>query len=296
MEPDQSVPIPQRPVDGETQPVAEVMHHAHTFKDDMAEAMNETEAPVVQALLNDAREREAFAKEENIEHAERKWYSVSSLFFIVLTLAVIGYGTYYYMHLTVKVQPTQSVGVFSSTPIIVASNMQQLQTTLNALALPVGKPTLVNLATNSQSNILLTNSQLYNFIGAGAISEPLQAVVSVARLGVYNTGKTIEPFIIMSVPDSVKASQEFGIAEPTLLKLFGPAMGIDLASVQDIAGQTFQSQYFYNLPVRTVSTVASTTTPSQRIFLYGYANDNTLVITTDPQVLKAVYDSVINQH
>ena len=56
----------------------------------------------------------------------------------------------------------------------------------------------------------------------------------------------------------------------------------------------FSSKVF-NLPVRTLSTVANPTAPASLVFLYGYANSNTLVITTQPAVLKAVYDSIINQ-
>jgi hypothetical protein len=284
-------PVPQRPTDNQEQE-----HLAHTYKDDMAQAMNATEAPVVQAMLADAREREELAKEEIEEAKERKEYGIGTLIIVILTIALAIYGTYYYNHLSVKVLPTQSVGAFSSTAPIVASGLQQLLTTLNTSTLLQGQPTLVSLVTNSQSNVLLTNSELYAFIGASSISEPLQSVISVARLGVYKSGSTVEPFLIMSVPDPVKASQEFGIPEPTLLQLFGPALNINLATVQPTVGQTFQSQYFYNLPVRTLSTVATATVAQQMIFLYGYANSTTLVITTDPLVLKAVYDSLINQH
>lgn len=284
--------VPQRPTEEQGE------HLAHTYKDDLAQAMNATEAPVVQAMLADARDREAFANQEIKEQGERKVYSLSSILFIVLTLAVIGYGTYYYMHLTVKVQQTQSVGAFPATSNI-AVNSVTLQQLIASYAsaqttLPVGRPTLVNIVTGT-GQALLSNSQLYSFIGA-VVPEPLQSAVSVARLGMLNTGTTVLPFIIMSVPNPENASKEFAIAEPNLLQLFGSALNIDLASVQNNVGQTFESNYFYNLPVRTLNTVATLTTPSQRIFLYGYANNNTIVIATDPVVLKAVYDALINQH
>jgi hypothetical protein len=72
-------PVPQRPTDNQEQE-----HLAHTYKDDMAQAMNATEAPVVQAMLADAREREELAKEEIEEAKERKEYGIGTLIRYVL--------------------------------------------------------------------------------------------------------------------------------------------------------------------------------------------------------------------
>ena len=291
--------VPHRPAENEDE------RRAHTYQDDLNQAMNVTEAPVVQEMLHDAREREAFAAEEVKEQGERKVYSLSSLLLLLLTIGIIAYGTYYYMHLTVKVQPTQSVGAFPVTATVVASTttLQQLIASYTPDSLPTNKPILVNLVASQagQAPALLSNGQLYAFIGA-LVPEPLQATISVARLGVFNDGKAVSPFIIMSVSNPENASREFAIAEPNLLQLFGPALNINLASVQNNIGQSFQSQYFYNLPVRTLSVAVPSTSsgqannPSQLVFLYGYANNNTIVITANPAVLKAVYDALINQH
>jgi len=287
MEPEQ----PQ-PEAGEQHPLM------HTYQDDLAKVMNATEAPVVQEMLADAREQEVVAAQTIQEHTERKWYSISSVFFIVLTLAVLGYGAYYYMHLTVKVVPTMSVGVFPSTDNIVASGTT-IQTVLSSLTasttIPVNKPTLVNLVSNGTTGTLLSDTQLFTFLQA-TVPEPLQSVISVARLGILNNGTAVLPFIIATVPNPEKASQEFDIAEPSLLQMFAPALNIDLSNYQAEVGQTFQSQYFYNLPVRTLAGVATATTAQNIIFLYGYINNNTIVIATDPTVLQAIYDTIINQH
>ena len=297
MEPEPEMPVPHKPA------MPEENRRSHTYQDDLDQAMNVTEAPVVQKMLEDARDRETLAVEETKEQGERKVYSLSSLLLILLTLGVIGYGAYYYRHLTVPVQPTQSVGAFPGTANIPVSKMsfQQLiasyvtPTDAAQPALPAGQPTLINLVTDTQPPVLLSNSQLYSYIGA-KVPEPLQSVVRVVRLGMLNTGTQNLPFLIMSVPDPENASKEFTIAEPDLLQLFGPALNINLADVQNNVEQSFESQYFYNLPVRTLSTEGTVDTPAQRIFLYGYANNNTIVIATDPAVLKAVYDALINQH
>lgn len=295
MESEQSIPVPKKPVEQAEQEGHPLIH---TYSDDMAQAMNATDATVVQEMLTDARDRETTAIQEIEEQKERKWYSISALIFIFLTLAVIGAGIYYYKHLTVPVQPAASVGAFPGTNTIVASSTTiggLLSTLSTDTTVAQGRPTLVNLVTDAaQGSELLSNAQLYTFIGA-RVPEPLQATISVARLGVLSTDGTIAPFLIMSVPNPESASKELSIAEPTLLQLFGPALNIDMAALQNQVDQNFQSHYFYNLPVRTLSTAPNTATPQQLIFLYGYANNNTLVITADPKVLKAVYDSLINQ-
>jgi hypothetical protein len=267
----------------------------HTYQDDLARVMNATEAPVVQALLADARARDVENAIEVGEQKERRWYSVTSSMLILLTLAVVAAGAYYYIHLTVKVRPAPSVGIFQSTDALVASTttIQKVLATYTAsTTLPVGKPTLIDVMTDSQT--LLSNRELYAFIGAD-VPEPLQAVISVARLGVVNIGSSVVPFIVASVPDPEKASKEFTIAEPSLLKLFSPALGIDTTAEQHTVGQPFQSQYFYNLPVRTIPKAGNA--DSQGVaFLYGYATNNIIVITAKPEALKAIYDTVINQH
>lgn len=285
--------IPHRPTEGQDE------RRAHTFQDDLNQAMDVTEAPVVQEMLQTARDREAFATEEVKEQEQKKSYSLGSIIFLLLTLGIIGYGAYHYAHLTVKLQPTQSVGVFPTTPTIVAStttlpavltNYAVTQSPQGAgMNLSIGKPTLVNLVSDGTTNTLLSNAQLYSFIGA-TVPEPLQSIISVARLGLVNTGKEVDSFIIMSVPNPDTASREFSIAESSLLQLFGPALGIHSENFQNIIGQSFQSQYFYNLPVRIM------TGSNGSLFLYGYANNNTVVIASDPFVLKAVYDALINQH
>ncbi len=271
---------------------------AHTLQDDLDHAMQAVDPASVQQMFADARSHEAEIIERKTEHKERRWYSMSSFVLILLTLAVLAVGTYLYMHLTVKVIPAQSVGVFQSTQNIDVSttSIQQVLTNLTiSTTLPVGKPELVNLVTDATTNTLLTNSQLYSFIGA-EVPEPLQSAISVARLGVLNTGKDVIPFIVASVPDPEKASKELTIAEPGLLQLFYQALGITISGIQiNSALQPFQSQYFYNLPVRTLSGIDNTGKQSM-LFLYGYASNNIVVLTSQPQALKAVYDSIINQH
>jgi hypothetical protein len=316
MEPEQTT-TPEEEITGE--------HLSHTYQDDMSKAMNATDVKEVQSMLTQAREQEAESTMIVTEQKEKSWYSVSSFILVVLTLAVLGYGTYYYMHLTVPVQPAVSVGVFPNTDPIVASSTtvgETLATLRTSTTLPIGRPVLVNLVTDTQSNTPLTNTQLYTFIGAD-LSTPLQDAIMSAKLGIVNTGKDILPFVVISVPDPEKASNALSSEEPTLMsefaKVFSPA---ETAVVPASAGNTqqsalsalvasqstpqvtpvqvtsnaFQSQYFYNLPVRSLTETDPKSGQQRIIFLYGYATNNVVVITSTPEVLKAVYDTVIAQH
>lgn len=334
------------PPEAAKQKVPEQPRLTHTYQDDLAQAMNATDAPVVQELLANARAQETEAAIEVAEQGERKWYSITSLLLIVVTLGVIAYGTWYYLHLTVPIQPAMSVGVFQNTQNIIADNTSIEKVMSDLLAstnLPEGKPTLVNL-TEANGQTLLSNTELYAFIGA-SVPEPLQSAISVARIGAVNTGNAVIPFIVASVPNPEKASQEFTNAESDLLKLFYKPLNINLslyvpspvpsaaslipaAAVQTAqvtkpvvskAGAakvataqvatpqvapviptppalTFNSSYFYNLPVRTLTSTDSMSHMQTMVFLYGYATNNIIVLTTKPEVLKAVYDTVVNQH
>ncbi len=280
--------------------LAKERQHAmsHTYQDDLAKAMNATEVGDVQKMLTEAREQETEAAIEVEELQEKKWYSTTSLILILLTLGVIAYGAYYYMHLTVPVQPAISVGVFqNSDPIVVSTTTIKdvIASLKTSTSLTVGKPTLVNLITDAQSKTPISTAQLYSFIGA-SLTEPLAASINSARLGVVNTGQDVLPFIVASISDPEKASNEFTIAEPILLNMFAPALNINTATIPQQPAQVFRSQYFYNLPVRSLYTTDTTTNQPKIIFLYGYATNNVLVITTAPEVLKAVYDTVISQH
>jgi len=282
----------------EPEAAPEQPHVAHTYQDDLAQAMNATDAPVVQELLTKAREQEAEEAIEIVEQKERKWYGITSLLLVILTLVVLAGGTWYYLHLTVPIQPALSVGVFQHTENIVANNtsIEKVISDLQASpALPEGKPVLVNL-TEPQNSVLLSNTELYLFIGA-AVPEPLQSSISVARLGALNTGKEVLPFIILSVPNPEKASQELANAEPSLLQYVYRALHINLSqyAAQPASALAFNSQYFYNLPVRTLTDTDSATHLQSTVFLYGYATNNIVVIATKPEVLKAVYDTIVNQ-
>lgn len=286
-------PVPKRPdtSDESGHPIVQ------TYEKDLSLAMDTTDATVVQELLQTARERETFEKEKEVVRHQRGWYTTGGLILLVLALGALVYGVYYYKNLTVRVAPSVPVGVFQSTAPITAADTtidEGIATTITAASLPEGKPYLIPIVTDNTTLTPLSNEQILTFAGANP-SEPFVAALSLVRLGIMNTGPAVVPFLIFSVPNPEVASKEFLIAEPDLLSMVAPALNIDLELHQSEIGKSFESSYMYNLPVRTLKSLDVDTQEESLVFYYGYATDHTIVVATNPSVLKAVYDTIIRQ-
>lgn len=290
--------VPTTPIQPEAPAPQPTAHHlSHDYESDLAHAMNATDAKVVQELLTDAREREVIAREEKIVKFQHGWFLAGSFILLLIALGASAYGVYHYMHLTVPIQKATSVGVFASTKPIVTNttDIRQVITTLESdTTLPERKPVLATFVTDDRTLALISNNQLFEFIEAKP-TEPFVAALSVLRLGMYNDGKEVTPFLVASVNDPEIASKEFLIAEPELLRMFYKALDIDLSTHQTEIGKGFESRYLYNLPVRTLESMNTATGERQTLLLYGYATDNIIVITKKPAVLKAIYETVIRQ-
>lgn len=267
----------------------------HTYQDDLSKAMDTTDAIVVQQLLADAREREHRQEDEATRKKQRGWYSITTILLILLALGIGGYGIYHYKRLTVAVQQAPSVGVFPQTDPIVASetDIRALMVTLQTTTpLEEGKPTLVQLVRDSTTQTPLSKPELFSFFETRA-SEPFLGAFGVLRLGVITLGTKTVPFIIGSVSDPELASKELLIAEPDLLRMLYAPLGLPLNEYTDILGKTFSQEYVYNLPTRTLT--VATEDGETMVLFYGYATDGVVVFSTDYEVLKRIYDSVISQ-
>ncbi len=269
-----------------------------TYQSDLERAMDTTDAKVVQELLENAREREQIEKEKEITINQRRWYRAGGMLLIILAIGALGYGVYYYKNLTVSVEERTSVGIFQNIRPIssIKTPFQDAMREITSLEnLAPGKPFLVPVVTDEISLTLLSKEELVHYIGARA-SEPFLGAISLVRLGVYNTGVKVSPFMIFSVPDPEIASKEFLIAEPNLLTMFAPVLNIDLEFYENEIGKGFTSSYMYNLPVRILKSKDPDTKEETILLYYGYATDNTIVLSTNPTILKAVYDTIIKQH
>ncbi len=269
----------------------------HTYQDDLSKAMNATEAPIVQELLETARERERAQQEREHIRIQKKWYTTGGLLLVLFAIGALAYGVYYYQNLTVPVVPTASVGVFQSTDAF-STTQTDSATLITTLAentsLPENKPVLVPLTSDTTTRSALSVSETLTYLGMNP-SEPFVASISIARLGVYNDGTRVSPFIIFSVTDPEIASKEFLIAEPTFLSELSNILQVDDSNQALEVGTSFTSTYMYNLPVRTLTAVDLDTKERTIVLYYGYATDRTIVLASNPVILKSVYDTIIQQ-
>jgi len=283
--------VPQKP-----QPEKEDPHHTtHTFQTDLERAMDTTEVSAVQELLKTAREKETYEVEKIQVNRLRHWYTTGAVILILLALGAVAFGVYYYHNLSVRVVSTPPVGVFQNLPSVDTSTTQAstlFSSLINNDSAPENKPLIVPLTDAAGRTLTPTGVFSYLIINA---SEPFIATLSLARLGILNTGTSVSPFLILSTPTPELATKEFLIAEPKLLELVAVVLGIDLTVAARDIGTSFQSAYMYNLPVRTLKATNVDTNEQTILMYYGYATDNTIVIATNPTVLKSVYDTIIRQ-
>lgn len=267
----------------------------HTYQDDLAKAMDTTDAAVVQELLADAREREHRQEDERTRKKQRGWYTLITILLTLFALGIGGYGIYHYKNLTVPVEPTVSVGVFpETTPFAISdTDIRTLLTTLQTTALPrENTPTLVQLVRDAQTNTPLSKQELFSFFESKT-TEPFLASFGVLRLGVVTVGAKTVPFLIGSVEESERTSKELLIAEPDLLRMLYNPLGISLSQYGESIGNTFTQEYMYNLPTRTLTLEKEG--EKAMVLFYGYATENVVVFSTDYEVLKQVYDTIITQ-
>lgn len=279
-----------------TPPEAQKPISSHTYQDDLARAMDATDATVVQKMLEEARERESNMKDEVVRKRQKGWYTLGSIFLGIIALGAIAYGIYHYRQLTVPVRQSFSVGVFPQTKPFFAdsTDIRKIIDDLSSdQTLEEGKPTLVNLVPNETTKTLLSKQELFSFFETKG-TEPFLAAFGVFRLGVINTGTKIVPFIIGSVTDSEITSKELLIAEPELLRMFYKPLNIPISQYGEDIGKTFDQQYMYNLPTRSLSKADDIGT-DHLVFFYGYATEKLVVFSTDYTVLKSVYDSILSQ-
>ncbi len=269
----------------------------HTYESDLSLAMNTTDATVVQELLQTSKNREDAQEENQVLHQQRGWYTTGSIILILLALAALGYGVYYYQHLTVTVLKSPSVGVFQNgAPLITADgdSIQRIDELTKGTSIPENKPVLIPLVTDSTTLTPLDTERALQYMHINA-TEPFVATLSLVRLGLYNTDNSVSPFLLLSTDNPEIATKEFLIAEPQLLSMVSPILGIDTTNQATEVAPTFTSSYMYNLPVRILKSVDLDTHIETILLYYGYATDHTIVVATNPTILKAVYDTIIRQ-
>jgi hypothetical protein len=273
-------------------------HTTHTYSDDLAKAMDTTDAKVVQQLLNEGREREAVISEEKIIKKQKTWYSVGAIILIVATLASLLYSLYYYTNLTVPIKPVPSVGIFPNTETINSTNTdirKVVESLKKDTKLEESRPTLVSITKDESSLLQLSSDEIFSFFESNA-TEPFLASFDIARLGVINIGGEVTTFIIASMTDTEISTKELLIAEPTLLRMFYKPLNINLTNYVKQIGKNFSGEYMYNIPTRVLRDDTVDPKKDNVIFFYAKVTDQIVVFTTKPNALKAIYDNLIRQN
>lgn len=268
----------------------------HTFEQDMSKAMDATDAKVVQEILERGREKEFIEKENYSRGKQKSWYKLGAIIFLICTLASLGYAFYHFRNLTVPAEKSVSIGVFPSTEAITANSSdirKTIETTKQDASLEDGKPYLVPIVESAESPSLLNTNQMFSFFESNA-SEPFISSFSIVRLGVMNSQGINIPFVIAGVKDPEIANKELLLAENSLLQYFYKSLDIDLSLHKEEVGKEFVSEFLYNVPIRSLKYTDEKGT-EKKLFFYARVTDNVVVFTTSPNVLKAIYDSLIRQ-
>jgi hypothetical protein len=288
VQPQQTTPIPA--------PEEAPKHVMQTYDTDLANALDATDATVIQEIMAEGKEREKDQAERVVENHQRAWYKAGAIILILCTLGAGGYSVYHYTHLTVVAEKAVSVGVFPSIAPVVTKGAT-ISATLTSLetneTLEDGRPYLIPLVTDEATLSPLSNSDLFSFFEAKP-TEPFLTAFSVIRYGIMKQGTDYIPFVIGATKDTDVSTKELLIAEPDLLQLLHLPLGIDLTVHTPEIGKSFEGEYMFNIPVRTLR-YDTATEKGKLLFLYGRASDNIVVFTTSPSALKAIYDSLIQQ-
>ncbi len=268
----------------------------HTYADDLAKAMDTTDAKVVQELLEQGREKELLAKEEVTKKKQKVWYKLGAIVFVVGAILSLAYSIYHYKSLTVPPEKPVSVGVFPSTKAFV-SNETDIRKVIESItsdsSFEKDRPYLVPIVKNADEPTLLGVKESFDFFESKA-SEPFIASFNIVRLGIINIGERNVPFVIASTKDAESSTKEFLIAENSLLQNIYKALGIDISVYDPEIGKSFVGEFLYNIPVRSLK-YKNKEGIDQTIFFYARATQDIVVMTTSPQALKAIYNNLIGQ-
>ncbi len=277
-------------------PVEPQRHTMQTYADDLSKAMNTTDASVIQELLSEGKEREQLVLEEKTKRSQRGWYKAGTIILVLFASVSLLYGIYHYKKLTVPAKEAVTVGVFPSTQPILSSSTdirKIIETISSDTTLQEGKPTLIPLVSDENTLTLLSNEEIFSFFEAKP-TEPFLTAFGLVRMGAMNVDGENVPFVIASVNDAEVAAKELLIAEPELLQMFYRALNIDIGKHSQEIGKGFVGEYLYNIPIRSLK-YDDEEKKGNLLFFYARATDQIVVFSTRPEVLKAIYDSIIRQ-
>ncbi len=266
----------------------------HTYEEDLAKAMNTTDASVIQELLNKGREKEEYEKIEKKDREQSRWYRLVGLILVFVGFAFFIYSFFYYQKLTVTVENNFSVGLFKNTEQILINSTDIRSLVKDAvpkLETETSKPLLIDLV-NENYETVTNPKELFSFF-EGKASEVLLSYFDNVRLGVVNTGEKNTTFIIASTKNGELVNKELMLSEDSLLQILYKPLGIDISKYTKEVGKSFATSYIYNIPVRLLNEESGD--KDNIVLFYSQITDNIFIFSTNPNTLRPIHDTIIKQ-
>ncbi len=262
----------------------------HSYSDDMAKAMQATEAGAVQELLAMAREKEETSLKTEKER-KTSWLFILGAF---LCFAAAGAALWvlwnsYQRSMPVPVQRERQV-IFSQLMLVNAESTDIREVVSNAKShadLRINTPYTIALI---DANGLPLEPDAFMAFAEGNLPADFLSAIDTVRLGIVATGNTASPFILLQGKEGSSLTQKLSNIEPVLVRAFYRALGIDIRDQAEIFDQPFETIYVNNVPVRAVTGTGNTP-----VAFYGFAEAQTAIITTDKDAFNAVYLGILGQ-
>ncbi|HSE57036.1 MAG TPA: hypothetical protein VLB02_03050 [Candidatus Paceibacterota bacterium] len=263
---------------------------AHSYSEDLAKAMQTTDAAEVQELLSMAREKETVIKQAE-EEKKTNWVFVLGT---MLCFAVSGAVLWFIWDRFEQAQPVpiervEQPVIFSqlapidTTTTDIRETVQHLRTTAT---LELNTPTVIPLITAAGEP--LSPDEFLKF-SEGAIPIGLREQTIALQLGAIATGTTVVPFVLLTGKDQEALTAQLRLAEPELLRGLYRALGIEISELMALFKTPFADDYVSNAPLRVLRKPGA----EVPVFLYGFITNQSVVVTTDTAAFQQIYDAAI---
>jgi len=260
-----------------------------TFQGDVEDIVGKNKTSLTSIVIAEEQRREKILEEPaqtNVVEIKNKFVGVFSVLLFILGIFAIG-GVYYYTT-TLKNGPitykTDALIMYAQkiNTNVASSTRSQLQGTINAqkksLKLPVNSVLYIN--TTGSDGAVFNIQDILTFLAPSMPPALLRSFGNTYMIGIYSFD-TNEPFIILT-------TQDFGSSYAGMLK-WEAAMPKDLGkifNIPDVGTSTpyiFTDETLQNKDLRIIKD-----TNQKTILLYSFLDRNTLVITSNENILTAV--------
>lgn len=264
----------------------------HSYAEDLAQAMQATDASTVQDLLALAREKET-AIAINEHEKKTSWLFIAGAVICFLVSGGMLYYVWnqYELSKPVSLTRTAATVTFPQLPLMEANktDIREVVSYLKTKApVELRKPAIVPIVTGTEP---LEPIAFMQFIEGELPPVILQQVTSI-RIGVVATGTEAIPFLVFGTNDRDKLTSAFLAGEGELLRATYRALGVSIAENPTILETPFVGDNISNIPVRKLLDPAT----KELVALYGFSGDHLLVLTTNQSAFQDIYLHNLSQY